>query len=219
MVLSSNEYALQGQRLEKTLGQKSGSQSARMARLWQFLQGHPKHAFSEKVQKGDQGKFFKNRLEGCWKGQKALWRKGHYPLISMHLKSKEWPSYNNFRKVTQNPNFLKMCKGGTKGNFSKNRPKSSPRLKGLKAHWRKWHYPLICTHLKCKDWRIFWRKHRLQTVFEWASYGNYRKITQNPHFLKKERRGDQGKFFKNRPKSSPCLKGRKALAQVELYSN
>ena len=31
----------------------------------------------------------------------------------------EWPSYSNFRKVTQNPHFLKKCKGGTKGNFSK----------------------------------------------------------------------------------------------------
>ena len=31
----------------------------------------------------------------------------------------EWPSYGNFRKVTQNPHFLKKCKGGTKGNFSK----------------------------------------------------------------------------------------------------
>ena len=29
-----------------------------------FLQGHPKPAFSEKVQRGDQGKFFKNRLKG-----------------------------------------------------------------------------------------------------------------------------------------------------------
>ena len=34
-----------------------------MAQLLQFLQGHPKPAFSEKVQKGDQGKFFKNRLK------------------------------------------------------------------------------------------------------------------------------------------------------------
>ena len=34
-----------------------------MAKLWQFLQGHPKPAFSEKVQRGDQGKFFKNRLK------------------------------------------------------------------------------------------------------------------------------------------------------------
>ena len=31
----------------------------------------------------------------------------------------EWPSYANFRNVTQKPNFLKKCKGGTKGNFSK----------------------------------------------------------------------------------------------------
>ena len=31
----------------------------------------------------------------------------------------EWPSYGNFCKVTQKPHFLKKCKGGTKGNFSK----------------------------------------------------------------------------------------------------
>ena len=31
----------------------------------------------------------------------------------------EWQSYFNFRKVTQKQNFLKKCKGGTKGNFSK----------------------------------------------------------------------------------------------------
>ena len=31
----------------------------------------------------------------------------------------EWPSYGNFRKVTQNPLFLKKCKGGTKENFLK----------------------------------------------------------------------------------------------------
>ena len=73
-----------------------------MAKLWPFPQGHPKPAFSVKVQTGDQGKFLKNR------------------------------------------------------------PKSSPRLKGPKAHSRKWHYPLISTHLKCKHWKTFWRKQRLQ---------------------------------------------------------
>ena len=31
----------------------------------------------------------------------------------------EWPSYGNFCNVTQNPHFLKKCKGGTKANFSK----------------------------------------------------------------------------------------------------
>ena len=31
----------------------------------------------------------------------------------------EWPSYGNFRKVTQSPHFLNKCKRGTKENFSK----------------------------------------------------------------------------------------------------
>ena len=83
MALSSYLYALQGQRLEKILGQKSNSKSSRMAKLWQFLQGHPKSAFSVKVQKGDQGKFFKKRSKSNprLKGPKAHWRKWHYPLI------------------------------------------------------------------------------------------------------------------------------------------
>ena len=31
----------------------------------------------------------------------------------------EWPTYGNFRKVTQKPHFLKKGKGGTKRNFLK----------------------------------------------------------------------------------------------------
>ena len=31
----------------------------------------------------------------------------------------EWLSYGNSRKVTQKPHFVKKCKGGTEGNFSK----------------------------------------------------------------------------------------------------
>ena len=42
----------------KDFGAKSGSKRARMAKLWQFRQGHPKAAFSEKVQRGDEEKFF-----------------------------------------------------------------------------------------------------------------------------------------------------------------
>ena len=37
----------------------------------------------------------------------------------------EWPSYGNFRKIIQNPHFLKKCKGGTKGTFSKIAQKDS----------------------------------------------------------------------------------------------
>ena len=40
------------QRLD--FGLDSGSKSARMAKLLQFSQDHPKPAFSEKVQRGDQ---------------------------------------------------------------------------------------------------------------------------------------------------------------------
>ena len=68
MALSSNLYALEVQKLEKILEQKSvktgkdfgansSSKSARMAKLWQFSQGHAKPAFSEKVQRGEQEHF------------------------------------------------------------------------------------------------------------------------------------------------------------------
>ena len=139
-----------------------------MEKLWQSSHGDPKPAFSKNVQRGDQGKFFKNRRKSSprLKGPKALWRKWPCPLISMHLvqrldqilaeatvpKPPEWKSYGNLRMVTQNPHFLKTCKGGTKGNFSKIAQKSSLRFKGPKALWRKWYYPLISMRLKCQDW-------------------------------------------------------------------
>ena len=107
-----------------------------MAKLLQFLQGYPKPAFSEKVQRGDQQKFFKNRQKSSphLKAATALWPKWHYPLICMQVKVQtlekilaqkaapkdpEWPRYGNFCKVTQNPHFLKNCKRGSEGNFLK----------------------------------------------------------------------------------------------------
>ena len=88
------------------LGANSGSESARMAKLRQFSQGHPKPAFSEKVQMGDQGKFFKNCPNSSlrWKGPKALWRKWHYPLISMHLKCKDWRRFKRKQRLKKCPN-------------------------------------------------------------------------------------------------------------------
>ena len=43
----------------------------------------------------------------------------------------EWPSYGNFSKVTQNPHFLKKCKRGNKGNFSKIALKDAEKAKKL----------------------------------------------------------------------------------------
>ena len=115
---------------------ENGSKTTRKAQLCQFLQGYNKPAFCEKVQRGDQGKFFKNRQKRspCLKGPKALWRKLNYTLIKMHLKWKdwrrfwgkqaapkvpEWSSYGNLGKLTQNPHFLKKCKGEPKEIFQK----------------------------------------------------------------------------------------------------
>ena len=47
------------------------------------------------------------------KDGRRFWGKQEAPKVP------EWPSYGNLGKVTQNPHFLKKCKGGTKGNFSK----------------------------------------------------------------------------------------------------
>ena len=47
------------QRQETILAQKAAPKEPE-SQIWQFLQGHPKPAFSEKVQRGDQEKFFKN---------------------------------------------------------------------------------------------------------------------------------------------------------------
>ena len=111
MALFSNLYALKLQRLEKILRQTSGSKSARMAKLWQFRQGHPKPAFSEKVQRGDQGKFFKNRQKSspCLKGPKALWRKLNYTLIKMYLKCKDWRRFWREQRLQKCPNDQVMA--------------------------------------------------------------------------------------------------------------
>ena len=135
-----------------------------MAKLWQFSQGHPRPAFSEKVKRGDQGKLLKNRPKCSpdLKDPKALWHKWHYLLISFHLDCKEWRRFWPKQRLLKWPNGQVMAifarslttrisrnsvKGGPREIFQ-NRPKSIPRLKGLKALWRKWHYPLISMHLK-----------------------------------------------------------------------
>ena len=150
------------QRLEKILAHKTAPKVPKWPSYGHFWPGNPKQAFSKKVQRGDQEKFFKNRPERspCLKGLKALWRKWHYSPISMHLTCKDWKRFWPKKRLQKCPNgqvmaifarspksriFWKSAKGGPKEIF-KYRPKRCPRLKGPKAHWRKWHYPLISMH-------------------------------------------------------------------------
>ena len=80
-----------------------------------------------------------------------------------------WPSDGNFLQGHPKPEFSEKVQRGDQGKFFKNRPKSSHRLKGLKALWRKWHYRVISMDLKYKDWKRLSRKKRLQRVPEWSS--------------------------------------------------
>ena len=149
MQLSSNKYATIVQRLDKILKQTAAPNSARMAKSLIFSQGHPKPVFSEKVQREDQGKFFKNRPKSSHrlKGLKALWRKWHYPPISMHLKCKDWTKFRRKQRLQKYPNcqvmaifarspktriFWKSAKGGPKEIFQKS-AKKIPSLKRLKS--------------------------------------------------------------------------------------
>ena len=74
-------------------------------------------------------------------------------------------------------------------------------------------YTLIENALKVQRLENILAQTAAQKVSEWASYGNYRKVTQNPHFLKKCKKGNKGNFFKNRLTSSLRLKFPKALWQ------
>ena len=122
----------------------------------------------------------------------------------------EWLSYGNFKPGHSKPAFFEKVQRQDQGKFFKNRPKSSPRLKGPKALWRKWYYPLIKMHLKCKDWKTFWRKQRLQKCPNGQIMAIFVR-SPKPAFSEKVQRGDQVKFFKNHPESRPRLKGTKAI--------
>ena len=100
----------------------------------------------------------------------------------------EWPSYGKFRKFIQNPHFLKKCKGGTKGNFSKIVQKVNLVRKAEKhsgANGIMLLLLIIINYFALKGQRL--RKILAKTaalkVPEWPSYGNFCKVTQNPHFL------------------------------------
>ena len=87
MALSSNQYAVKLQKLEKILAETAAPKVPEWPKLWQYSQRHPKPAVPETVQRLDQGKFFQTRPKSIppLKGPTELWRKWHYPHITMHF--------------------------------------------------------------------------------------------------------------------------------------
>ena len=145
-----------------------------MAKLWQFSQVSENKHFLKKCKGGTRENFSKiaQKIAIVLKTQRKLAQMSLYSnlyafkwkildtILAQKAASKvpEWPCYSNFRNATQNPHFLKKCKG----KFFKTRQKNILRFKGPKAFWWKCHYPLFSIRLNCKDWKKFWRKHQLQ---------------------------------------------------------
>ena len=151
-----------------------------------------------------------------------------YPLIMQRLnkilaqkaapKLPEWPSYGNFGKVTQNAHFLKKEQSGDEGKFVKNRPKKSPRLKGVKALWRKWHYPLISMQLNCRDWRTFRSKQPLQKCPNDQVMAIFARSPKTRIFWNSAKRGLK-EIFQKSPKKKPSFeRPQNTLAQMALSS-
>ena len=147
------------------------------------------------------------KLALVWKAQQHSGANSNYPLISMHLKWKDWRRFWRKQRLQNYPNGQVMAiferspktrifwkvERGDEDKLFKNRQKSSPRLKGQKALW---HYPLISMRLKCKDCRRVWSKKAAPKVPELPPYGNFGKVTQNTYFLKKWKGGTKRNFSK-----------------------
>ena len=122
----------------------------------------------------------------------------------------EWLSYGNSRKVTQKPHFLNKCKRGTKENFSKIAQKvallsKTQQHSGANGIILK----LVCNY-SAKTGEDFGAKSGSKRA-PMAGLWQFRQAHPKPEFSEKVQRGDKGKFFKNRPKSSHRLKGLKSL--------
>ena len=110
-------------------------------------------------------------------------------------KSAQMAKLWQFRQGHPNPHFREKVQRGTKRKFFKNRPKSSPRLKGLRALWRKWHYPLFSMPLKVQGLeKDYGAKSEVQKCPNGQVMAIFRKVTQNPHFLKKCKGGTKENF-------------------------
>ena len=134
-------------------------------------------------------------------------------------KVQEWQSYGKFRKVTLNPHFSEKVESGDQGKFFKNRKKKSPGLKNPKALWRKLNYTLIKINLKCKDWRIFWRKQRLQKCPNGQVMAIIARSPKSRIFWKSAK-GGRREIFQSSPKKQPSLKrANSTLAEMALSSN
>ena len=107
----------------------------------------------------------------------------------------EWPSYGNFCKVTQTRIFWKSAKRGPTEIFKKSR-KTLTSIKRPKSNLAQMALSSHSYLIKVRGLKKILPQKVAPKVPEWPSYGNFRKVTQNPHFLKKCKGGTKGNFLK-----------------------
>ena len=104
----------------------------------------------------------------------------------------------SFERSPKTRVFKKSAYGEQK-KFLQNGTKSSPRLKGLKALWRKLHSTLISMHLKCKDWEEFGTKGGSKSS-RMAKLWQFWQGHPKPAFSKKRAKGGPREIFQKSPK-------------------
>ena len=130
----------------------------------------------------------------------------------------EWPRYGDFRKVTQDPYFLKKCKGGTKENFSKIAQKRALDWKAQKHSGA----ANIILYLVC-TWSAnteedFGAKSGSKTA-QMAKLWQFAQGHPKPAFSEKKQRG-QKEIFQKLSKKWPSVKrANSTLAETTLFSN
>ena len=149
MALSFYQYALKVQRLEKILAQNASPKVQECQSYGKFRKVTLNRHFSETVERGDQGKSFKTHPKSRprFKRPKALWRKWHYPLISIHLQCKDWRRFWRKKQLQKGLNghvmaiqatspktriFQKSAKGRPREIFQKS-PEKQPLLERPKS--------------------------------------------------------------------------------------
>ena len=134
-------------------------------------------------------------------------------------KRPEWPSYGNWKKRHPKPAFFEKVQRGYRKKFFRNRPKSSPHLRGPTALWPKWHYPLISMQFKWKDWTKFWRKKQLQKFPNGQGMAIFARSPKTRIFWK-SLKGGRRDIFQKSPGNKPSFEWPKSpLGQMALSSN
>ena len=177
------------------------------------------------MQREDQGKFFKNpqKISYLWKAQKHSGTNVIIPYLICAKNCKDWKRLWRKQGLQKCPNgqviaifasspttriFWKSTKGVPREIFQKS-PKTSPRFERSKSILAKMWLSLFYYELKSQTLEKILAQTAAPKVPEWPRFGNFCKVTQNPHFLKKCKGRTKGKFWKIAKKVALVWKAQK----------